>query len=51
MKVTPGYIEQDIMATELKIDAFHDRMIKELYDVIVEDASDLMKRTLGKDTL
>lgn len=49
--VTLGNIDEDLKITEAKIDMFHDRMNKEQYDEIVEDASDLMKNTLGKDTL
>jgi tetratricopeptide (TPR) repeat protein len=51
VKVTPGYIDQDIKATEAKIATLHSRLDREQYTAIVDDASELMRKTLGRETM
>lgn len=51
VSVTPGYIDEDKKVTEEKIQILHEYMNNEQYEAIVEDASEIMKNTLGKDVI
>lgn len=49
--ITPGYIDEDKKVTEEKIQILHEHMNEEQYEEIIQDASDIMKNTLGKDAI
>lgn len=51
ISVTPGYIDEDKKVTEEKVKILHEYMNNEQYEAIVEDASEIMKNTLGEDVI